>query len=235
MSSKSNDRLEKIKFVLIFLTVLLVFVFGILGFKEKTGDDFNIFGAVYSTICLFILGTVDPNPGSTFLLIAKYLALIIFGLGALSLVFDRVHHVFVIAKIRFTYKGHIVVITLNEIGHKLVKELLEKGHKVVIIENNEANNFIYQIEELGGIVIIGNGSDGKIINDAGLATAKTCIICGESDHKNMEIANEVLFFRQKKETKDSLKIHLHIKDNNCLLYTSPSPRDRTRSRMPSSA
>ena len=25
------------------------------------------------------------------------------------------------------------------------------------------------------------------------------------------------------------------KDSNCLLYTSPSPRDRTRSRMPSSA
>ena len=26
-----------------------------------------------------------------------------------------------------------------------------------------------------------------------------------------------------------------VKDINCLLYTSPSPRDRTRSRMPSSA
>ena len=26
-----------------------------------------------------------------------------------------------------------------------------------------------------------------------------------------------------------------LKDNDCLLYTSPSPRDRTRSRMPSSA
>ena len=26
-----------------------------------------------------------------------------------------------------------------------------------------------------------------------------------------------------------------VKDWNCLLYTSPSPRDRTRSRMPSSA
>ena len=26
-----------------------------------------------------------------------------------------------------------------------------------------------------------------------------------------------------------------IKDAHCLLYTSPSPRDRTRSRMPSSA
>ena len=26
-----------------------------------------------------------------------------------------------------------------------------------------------------------------------------------------------------------------VKNNVCLLYTSPSPRDRTRSRMPSSA
>ena len=26
-----------------------------------------------------------------------------------------------------------------------------------------------------------------------------------------------------------------LQDQNCLLYTSPSPRDRTRSRMPSSA
>ena len=26
-----------------------------------------------------------------------------------------------------------------------------------------------------------------------------------------------------------------IKENTCLLYTSPSPRDRTRARMPSSA
>ena len=30
-------------------------------------------------------------------------------------------------------------------------------------------------------------------------------------------------------------IDISIKDNNCLLYTSPSPRDATLSRMPSSA
>ena len=28
---------------------------------------------------------------------------------------------------------------------------------------------------------------------------------------------------------------IQVTDNGCLLYTSPSPRDRTRSRMPSSA
>ena len=30
-------------------------------------------------------------------------------------------------------------------------------------------------------------------------------------------------------------VEVIAKNNNCLLYTSPSPRDRTRSRMPSSA
>ena len=28
---------------------------------------------------------------------------------------------------------------------------------------------------------------------------------------------------------------IELRDSDCLLYTSPSPRDRTRSRMPSSA
>ena len=31
------------------------------------------------------------------------------------------------------------------------------------------------------------------------------------------------------------KMNDELKDMHCLLYTSPSPRDRTRSRMPSSA
>ena len=34
---------------------------------------------------------------------------------------------------------------------------------------------------------------------------------------------------------DEWATRVRIIDNNCLLYTSPSPRDRTRSRMPSSA
>ena len=40
---------------------------------------------------------------------------------------------------------------------------------------------------------------------------------------------------------DEVQLTVYLNDNissaerNCLLYTSPSPRDRTRSRMPSSA
>ena len=38
-----------------------------------------------------------------------------------------------------------------------------------------------------------------------------------------------------KEYDDSSLDWIILLSNNCLLYTSPSPRDRTRSRMPSSA
>ena len=38
-----------------------------------------------------------------------------------------------------------------------------------------------------------------------------------------------------REINDLIKPGMSTKDLDCLLYTSPSPRDRTRSRMPSSA
>ena len=36
-------------------------------------------------------------------------------------------------------------------------------------------------------------------------------------------------------TRGSLPLSAHSEDEACLLYTSPSPRDRQKSRMPSSA
>ena len=39
----------------------------------------------------------------------------------------------------------------------------------------------------------------------------------------------------KKAKSEEAKINLIIAKNSCLLYTSPSPRDRQKSRMPSSA
>ena len=40
---------------------------------------------------------------------------------------------------------------------------------------------------------------------------------------------------QEETTQDRTIINKYINTETCLLYTSPSPRDRTRSRMPSSA
>jgi Trk K+ transport system NAD-binding subunit len=213
MSSKSG-KLEKVKFILIFLSVVLVFVFGLLGFQEANGDDFSFFGAIYATITMFLMGNADPSPDSIYLYLAQYLAAILFGLGVFSLVFDQLYHAYIIAKIRFTYKDHIVVFSLNTVGHKIASELLDKKYKVVVVEPDKENSFIYQVKEKGGLVLSGHGADGKVINDAGITTARTCIIAGDNDQGNMEIANEVLFERQKKVVGESLKILLHITDDN---------------------
>ncbi|MES3019700.1 MAG: NAD-binding protein [Bacteroidota bacterium] len=214
MSKENNGILEKVKLVIIILSVLLVFVLGILGFQETTGEEFNFFGAIYSTICLFLMGNADPVVGSTYLLIAQYLAAILFSLGVFSLVFDQVQNAYIIAKIRFRYRDHIVVFSLNTVGQKIATELLSKGYKVVVVESETDNSFIHQIKEKRGLVLIGNGTDGKSIGNAGLALAKTCIIAGDDDKENMEIANEILYYRERKNTEDSIKILLHITDNN---------------------
>ena len=45
----------------------------------------------------------------------------------------------------------------------------------------------------------------------------------------------ILYFYPKDSTPGCTLEAQDFRDNICLLYTSPSPRDRTRSRMPSSA
>ena len=45
----------------------------------------------------------------------------------------------------------------------------------------------------------------------------------------------VILSVEKLRQKAEVTVHVRGKDIHCLLYTSPSPRDRTRSRMPSSA
>ena len=62
----------------------------------------------------------------------------------------------------------------------------------------------------------------------GIGSGKTFISNIFKEH-NYKIFNSDLVAR------DILNNDKSIRDKICLLYTSPSPRDRTRSRMPSSA
>ena len=58
-----------------------------------------------------------------------------------------------------------------------------------------------------------------------LTNLKTYIIDSADPHE----VDDAISLEIKEGNKKNLWIHI------CLLYTSPSPRDRTRSRMPSSA
>ena len=65
-------------------------------------------------------------------------------------------------------------------------------------------------------------------------------ICLPADHYRIEEGSEHFLFYEIERITGEAYIHGHIvglgiRVMSCLLYTSPSPRDRTRSRMPSSA
>ena len=66
----------------------------------------------------------------------------------------------------------------------------------------------------------------KLLNEKNLGLSFSISATSREPRKN-EKDGENYFFISKEEFLRRV--------NNCLLYTSPSPRDRTRSRMPSSA
>ena len=55
-----------------------------------------------------------------------------------------------------------------------------------------------------------------------------------SYHREHTIQNKTLKVLESYNI-DPAKITIFVNDQDCLLYTSPSPRDRQKSRMPSSA
>ena len=68
-------------------------------------------------------------------------------------------------------------------------------------------------------LIFGYGITGKAVETFFKVKSKDYLIYDDNENVILDIKKELLF--------DESQI--------CLLYTSPSPRDRTRSRMPSSA
>ena len=97
-----------------------------------------------------------------------------------------------------------------------------KGKTILIVEDNELNMKLFEdLLEAHGYDTI-QTSDGRDVLDIARDKKPDLIIM---DIQLPEISGLEVTALLKKE--DDLK--------HCLLYTSPSPRDRTRSRMPSSA
>ena len=59
--------------------------------------------------------------------------------------------------------------------------------------------------------------------------------CGSCKGEGRNYSEEMIELDIPAGVDESLQMSMRGKGNACLLYTSPSPRDRTRSRMPSSA
>ena len=94
----------------------------------------------------------------------------------------------------------------------------------IFAENRKARNSYDFTEYLeAGIVL--TGSETKSIRNGGVSIVDAFAI----------IENEEAVIREMNIEQYKFSNELDYNSKACLLYTSPSPRDRTRSRMPSSA
>ena len=73
-------------------------------------------------------------------------------------------------------------------------------------------------------------------NGAGKTTTLKCIVgLRKKDSGKVEIDGKYAYLPEKKELYRYFTVKKMVEITDCLLYTSPSPRDRQKSRMPSSA
>ena len=108
------------------------------------------------------------------------------------------------------------------IGSNLVDHLLENGHQVIVVDNESANSH----DEY-----YWNSSADNYKFDVSLNNLNKLVELCEGVDCIFHLASDVSISYCIEKPAESFANNVGA----CLLYTSPSPRDRTRSRMPSSA
>ena len=90
--------------------------------------------------------------------------------------------------------------------------------------------------DVDSITVPGTNGEFQMLNNhaAIVSTLKQGIIKIQV-HSQETLDLENLNQKIERHTDDDKVLIISIQSGTCLLYTSPSPRDRTRSRMPSSA
>ena len=127
----------------------------------------------------------------------------------------------------------------NIFGDDFYLEIQDHGS----IEDRIVNVELLKISKKHHIKVIATNDAHYISNrDVEAHDALLCVLTGKliSDDKRLRYTRTE-YIKSENEMLELFKDHIDdesIKEavnNTCLLYTSPSPRDRTRSRMPSSA
>ena len=144
--------------------------------------------------------------------------------------------------------GNVVPAGFDWVGFFEGKETLENGYNAATkfsIDLTFANGSVLNVNDEyvsedgetkfpNGILF--KGSRGRIFVNRGKLTGKPVEELTGADNKNLEEAMTKLY-KNKRITSHMQNFFECVKDRSepCLLYTSPSPRDRQKSRMPSSA
>jgi len=79
---------------------------------------------------------------------------------------------------------YVVIVGCSSVGYHLTKVLLTAGHEVTVVEKNHTRcQFLW--DELGSVVIEGDGTDERVLKSAGTARADIFVGAVEADETNL--------------------------------------------------
>jgi trk/ktr system potassium uptake protein len=82
---------------------------------------------------------------------------------------------------------YIIIVGGGKVGYYLTKHLLSAGHEVVVIEKNQKKVEAI-INDLGGVAIVGDGSDAGPMLEAGMNRADIVVAATGDDEDNLIIS-----------------------------------------------
>ncbi len=167
---------------------------GYVGFARHfaaLGEARSPLDLFYLTVQLFPLqsGAVAP-PLNWQLQVARLLAPAIAAYTAVRALATLFYEQLQSLRLRFMH-DHVVICGLGRMGLLLTRRFLERGERVVVIERDDANDYIGPSREQGATVLVGSATDSELLRKAGVPKARYVIsVCGD-DSTNAEVAVRV--------------------------------------------
>jgi voltage-gated potassium channel len=87
-----------------------------------------------------------------------------------------------------TYSKHTVLIGLGHLGYRVVQKLHEMEENVVVIELNPSADLITAVQNMNIPVIHDDATRPAALETAGIARAKTVMLCMQNDSVNLQVA-----------------------------------------------
>ncbi len=121
----------------------------------------------------------------------------IFGLGALADSVVRLAYLVFAKKQKLpewqrmvvaSYADHFVVVGMGRVGLGIVRGLVAMRELVVVIEQQEDEELLDEVRNLGVPIIVGNARNDKTLREAGVDRARAIILATTNDLVNLEAA-----------------------------------------------
>lgn len=194
-------RLVATKFWLTFLAILFLLALGAVLFHSSRFDEIDNRSpdwseSLFATYSLFALQPPYKLPHSWPLRVL-YFTYPLFGLVVVAdalvrvtlLLFSRQENQKEWTKVlASTYRDHIILCGLGRVGYRILERLLQWNLDVVVIEKDDHSSFLQRVQQLKVPVLLLDARQEESLAAAGIAHARTLVICTNDDLANVEIA-----------------------------------------------